>query len=465
MPNDMNQENSRQKIREPVNVCSKGIGVVRLNKANQEFVEFLIHKNTSLPAEAVVEFKTQTDNQIRIEIQILEQAGETESPKLNDNTQIGFGHLVGFPNNLPAGSPIFVTFRLEDDGTLKVIGVETSTMTELNFEIKIEGGVMSLDEYREKHPWTFDQNKYQKEILIPAVAEFTKNGNLPDAFARYSLDPRVSNLDEIQLATKTVLSYWNKSKNHPRFEKLLKVLIDENKEIVQELTDEKAREALQMLAKEERRKRRAEKLNKLNRLIKICSFKGFLTFEENDKLEAVFIANGLTQRDFFSCLKVPIEERIVRLPEQGLEEATRRKIRNNLATLGKTNLYEFLDIRPSASKEELEKRYQELVSELDKRINDNKKYSAQALLAIVKDKLVKDGLEKYEKALVWDVIDDELRILVEFAAVNRMISREQLEMITNYGIKFGLSREQATEAILWLAHEKGAVVDVPQPRE
>lgn len=145
--------------RQITNVCSKGFGIVVIDKATDEdCVDFLIHKNTSLPAELTKQYGTYEENQSGVTMRIMEQAGENESSDLNDNTQIGYGDLIGFPANLPAGSPILVTFRLEEDGTLKVRGVETSTNTDLNFEVKIEGGVMSRKEINERKGLIMKQN-------------------------------------------------------------------------------------------------------------------------------------------------------------------------------------------------------------------------------------------------------------------------------------------------------------------
>ncbi|MEK6279158.1 MAG: Hsp70 family protein [Acidobacteriota bacterium] len=141
------------------NVCSKGFGVVVKPGVNEEdIVAFLIHKNTTLPVEITQEFGTLVDNQSSVELRVMEQAGETESSKPDDNSQIGFGDLVGFPTNLPAGSTIVITYRLDEDGTLKVRGVEPSSNTDLNFDVKVEGGVMSRQEIQEKRGLMMKQN-------------------------------------------------------------------------------------------------------------------------------------------------------------------------------------------------------------------------------------------------------------------------------------------------------------------
>lgn len=147
---------ARRKI---TNVCSKGFGiVVTPGEDEEEIVAFLIHKNTPLPVETTQEFGTRYDNQTSVELRVMEQAGESESPNLDDNTQIGRGELTGLPANLPGGSPIFVTFRLEEDGTLTVKGLEPSSKSDLTFDVKVEGGVMSREEIQEKRGLMLKQN-------------------------------------------------------------------------------------------------------------------------------------------------------------------------------------------------------------------------------------------------------------------------------------------------------------------
>lgn len=315
--------------------------------------------------------------------------------------------------------------------------------------------------------WTFDQDKYMKQVLSPAVAEFTKSGELPDAFERYWLKTNVSyDLSDIQQAVKTVAAFWNKTKNNAKYEKLIKVLLEKDKETVQELTDEKARQELREVVKEEEKRKKGKRFADLDAHIKIGAGKGYLTPEERNRLITSFTVKGLTEQEIDSRINVPIQEEVkISKPDQGLDPTTRKKLRGYLAVLGKPNLYEFLEIRRGMSKEDLEKICQEAQAEWNKRKNDDKKVAANNLLAIVKTKLIAEGLEKYDKALVWDVIDNELNPQVEFAATDKKISREEFETLVSHGIKVGLTKEQTTEAIRWLAQEKGAHVELSEQAE
>lgn len=309
--------------------------------------------------------------------------------------------------------------------------------------------------------WTFDQDKYQKHILIPAVEEFIKSGGtvLPDVFERYALPLETSDTDEVQRALKSVTAFWNKTKENSKFGSLLRVLLAEAQEKARELSDQTARDALREIVKEERKKKQEIRFAELDAVIKLGSSKGYLSPEEKNSLLTTFTALGLTTSEILSRIRVPVEERSVKPPVEGLDSATRKKIRSNLAVLKKPNLYAFLELTPNASQQELESKYQALSSEWSKKRDDHNKIAANALLSTVKDKLIKEGLQKYEQALVWDAMDYQLRTQVAFAASDRRISREEFEVLINYGVKYGISKAQATEAILWLAHEKGAAVE------
>lgn len=314
---------------------------------------------------------------------------------------------------------------------------------------------------------SFDQSKYQKEVLVPAVEEFIKSGgsSMPDVFERYALPLEASDPAEIEQALKSVVAFWNKTKENSKFGNLLKVLLAEHREMSRELLDQKARAALCEIVKEERKKKQEVRFHELDSVIKLGSSKGYLLPEEKDSLLSQFTALGLTQAEILSRIKVPIEKRVVKPPDQGLDPDTRKKLRSNLAVLKKPNLFAFLDLTAKSSLQDLENRYRELSSEWSRKKNDHNKIAANVLLSTVKDKLLKLGLQSYEQALVWDAIDYQLRAQVGFAATDRRISREEFEALVSCGIKYGISREQAIQAILWLAHEKDAVVEQSQSEQ
>lgn len=104
------------------NVASKAFGVVALNDQEAEEVVFLIPRNQSLPADTTMPFGTSADRQRSADIKIME--GENERA-----TQPGQCNEIGkatldLPAGLPKGSPIEITFRMNENGMLEATAKE-----------------------------------------------------------------------------------------------------------------------------------------------------------------------------------------------------------------------------------------------------------------------------------------------------------------------------------------------------
>ena len=131
--------------------CSHALGVVVVTDEggkNQEVV-YLIHQNTSMPAEVVAtDFGTHHANQTSVYIRVME-SNDAESPSLEGNHQILEGEISNLPANLPKGSPIHVTFGLREDATLHVRAVEPSSGRDLVMNVSIEG-VLNEKEIEER---------------------------------------------------------------------------------------------------------------------------------------------------------------------------------------------------------------------------------------------------------------------------------------------------------------------------
>ncbi|GAA3199193.1 Hsp70 family protein [Actinocorallia longicatena] len=108
--------------------------------AGQVFqVEHVLKANSPLPASPPAErFFTAYDKQTSVVIEIWEQAGAVESPMLGDNKRIGEGEISGLPA-LPQGSPLDITFAMDELGTLRVHAVEQRTGKDLVIEVRIDG--------------------------------------------------------------------------------------------------------------------------------------------------------------------------------------------------------------------------------------------------------------------------------------------------------------------------------------
>jgi molecular chaperone DnaK len=100
------------------NINSHSLGVVASDPSTRRLRNaIIIPRNTSLPVTARRVFRTQTDSQRSVLVQIVE--GESASP--DQCVQIGRCTLRDLPENLSAQSPIEVRFRYQDNGRLTVL--------------------------------------------------------------------------------------------------------------------------------------------------------------------------------------------------------------------------------------------------------------------------------------------------------------------------------------------------------
>jgi len=107
------------------NVTSKGFGIIAFNKNDEQILANLIVKNSKVPAEVTQRFGTHKSNQETVDIQILEsEVKETETTPENGN-QIGTAILT-LPTGLPKGSPIDITFKINEEGRLDMTAIEVT---------------------------------------------------------------------------------------------------------------------------------------------------------------------------------------------------------------------------------------------------------------------------------------------------------------------------------------------------
>lgn len=129
--------------RQVTTVVPRAFGVKTVDIADDGsetfWVSHVLKANTALPAEPDAErFFTAYEDQTGIEVQVWEQAGAVESKKLADNAKIGEGTITGLPR-LRKGSPIDITFAMDELGTLRVHAVELQTGKDLHIELHIQG--------------------------------------------------------------------------------------------------------------------------------------------------------------------------------------------------------------------------------------------------------------------------------------------------------------------------------------
>jgi molecular chaperone DnaK (HSP70) len=105
------------------NVTSKSFGVVAIDKNETELVFNLTMKNSTVPACSKENFGTYQSNQETVNIRIMENEVTDETLDPGNANEIGNAVLT-LPCGLPAGSPIEITFKLNEEGRLDLKAVE-----------------------------------------------------------------------------------------------------------------------------------------------------------------------------------------------------------------------------------------------------------------------------------------------------------------------------------------------------
>jgi molecular chaperone DnaK len=127
------------------NVNSHSLGVVASDPATRRARNaILIPRNTPLPASAKRVFRTQKAGQKSILVQIIE--GESSTP--DECSQVGKCKVGSLPDNLPARTPIEVSFRYADNGRLTVLVNVAGSQVRHNIQRENTLSQEQLDKWR-----------------------------------------------------------------------------------------------------------------------------------------------------------------------------------------------------------------------------------------------------------------------------------------------------------------------------
>ncbi|WP_279583042.1 Hsp70 family protein [Fodinicola feengrottensis] len=98
-------------------VVPRSVGIM-CSDGEYDSVVHLIHGNDPLPAAATATLFTGADNQTSLTVQIVEQAGPTESPDPTANRLVALGSVKLAPA-MPAGTPVELTLSMTRGGLLR----------------------------------------------------------------------------------------------------------------------------------------------------------------------------------------------------------------------------------------------------------------------------------------------------------------------------------------------------------
>ena len=123
-----------------VNSHSLGVKITDPNNRSRKINHIMIPKNTSIPFNVKQKFVTTTANQQRIHVTVLE--GDAMDPDACE--QIGDFYITGLPLNLPAGSPVEVTYSYDSSGRINCTAIELTSRKAASTEI-VRGGLQNND--------------------------------------------------------------------------------------------------------------------------------------------------------------------------------------------------------------------------------------------------------------------------------------------------------------------------------
>ena len=120
-----------------VNSHSLGVKVSDPEDRSRKINHIMIPRNSTIPFSVSQRFVTNSANQKSIHVYILE--GETSDP--DACTQIGDFRIVGLPPNLPANSPVEVTYSYDANGRIHAIAKELTGNRVATTEIVRDSGL------------------------------------------------------------------------------------------------------------------------------------------------------------------------------------------------------------------------------------------------------------------------------------------------------------------------------------
>jgi molecular chaperone DnaK (HSP70) len=128
------------------NVLSKSFGIKVIDSSGNFKISNIIVKQTSIADATVTKtYGTNEANQDSVAIEVFENEFSESDVEVEQSHAIGEGVIEGLPPNLPAGAPIQVTFKIDENGLLQVEAIEKTGNRQVNFEIQLSN-VMTQEE-------------------------------------------------------------------------------------------------------------------------------------------------------------------------------------------------------------------------------------------------------------------------------------------------------------------------------
>lgn len=145
-----------------INVASHSFGIKIITDIERKeyAIANIILKNDPVPTAVTQTFSTSVDDQTSVDLGIYDNdhTFTQDAPRherlyeVDRSRELGEAEITGIPSGLPQGSPIEVTFKLDEQGMLYMYAREISSGRDAEVTIKTEGGIsqQELEEARDR---------------------------------------------------------------------------------------------------------------------------------------------------------------------------------------------------------------------------------------------------------------------------------------------------------------------------
>ena len=124
-----------------VNVISQSIAVRLYCQDDQLHIVNQIYKNTEIPCRYELNAGTQVANQTSVNIEIFENASNDEYVEEELCKPLVDGELGPLPENLPAGAPIDVVFKIDENGLLSIDAEHKPSGATKHLEVNLQNAL------------------------------------------------------------------------------------------------------------------------------------------------------------------------------------------------------------------------------------------------------------------------------------------------------------------------------------
>lgn len=133
-----------------VNVISQSIAVRLFCQDNQLHIVNQIYKNTEVPCLYELNAGTQVANQTSVNIEIFENASNDDYVEEELCKPLVDGELGPLPENLPAGAPIDVIFKIDENGLLSIDAEHKPSGVTKHLEVNLQNALTQKELEEEK---------------------------------------------------------------------------------------------------------------------------------------------------------------------------------------------------------------------------------------------------------------------------------------------------------------------------